>query len=363
MSGPLRQGVQGLRIAAGRRPAGGGAVSCDVPLRHTVPRDRRALVELDRADPAAGQPGPAHLRGHHGRRDRASGAGAVAHRRDRGRDHGRGRPMSRSPAASWSGAGSCSGSTPASSPDPTRRPCAPGSSAPSRFVQAVGASVYHELFALLGAVALFVLTYGQPNRVALWTYVILWVMHSSAKLNMFLGVPNLGAEMLPDHLAFLTSFMARKPHERALSRCRSPPGRRSRRCCSFGRAARGRAAFEIAGFADARVADGARRRRALVPGRSGGRQRAVEGVPAQCGGRPAGDRDAGRAGARGAHDAAPVPGEGARVLAAWRADPPHVCDSAEHRAPARMRSRPDASARSMRCRAWSGPRRTGSASS
>ena len=36
-------------------------------------------------------------------------------------------------------------------------------------------------------------------------------MHSSAKLNLFFGVPNLGAEMLPGHLAYLTSFMARRP--------------------------------------------------------------------------------------------------------------------------------------------------------
>ncbi len=94
---------------------------------------------------------------------------------------------------------------------PNKSACAPGSSAVSRLVQAIGASVYHELAAFLGAVALFALTHNQPNRVALWTYVILWLMHASAKLNLFLGVPNLGTEMLPNHLAFLSSFMARRP--------------------------------------------------------------------------------------------------------------------------------------------------------
>jgi putative photosynthetic complex assembly protein 2 len=94
---------------------------------------------------------------------------------------------------------------------PNRRPCTPDSGTLSRFVQAVGTSLYHELAALLGALALLGLTWGQPNQVALWTYLILWVMHSSAKLNLFLGVPNLGAEMLPSHLAFLTSFMRRRP--------------------------------------------------------------------------------------------------------------------------------------------------------
>lgn len=94
---------------------------------------------------------------------------------------------------------------------PNKSACAPGSGAPSRFVQALAASVHHEFASVLGGLALVVLTWGQPNKVALWTYVILWVMHASAKLNLFLGVPNLGADMLPEHLAFLTSFMARKP--------------------------------------------------------------------------------------------------------------------------------------------------------
>ena len=94
---------------------------------------------------------------------------------------------------------------------PNKAACAPGSSAVSRFAQAIRASVYHELAAILGAVALFALTHDQPNRFALWAYGVLWVMHASAKLNLFLGVPNLGAEMLPGHLAFLTSFMARRP--------------------------------------------------------------------------------------------------------------------------------------------------------
>jgi putative photosynthetic complex assembly protein 2 len=94
---------------------------------------------------------------------------------------------------------------------PVKRPCRPSSSAFSRFTQAVAASAWHEIAALLGAAVILVLTRDQPNRVALWTYLVLWLMHSSAKLNLFLGVPNLGAEMLPDHLAYLTSFMRRRP--------------------------------------------------------------------------------------------------------------------------------------------------------
>ncbi len=94
---------------------------------------------------------------------------------------------------------------------PRKTACAPESGRLSRFLQAMSASLYHELAAVLGAVALFALTHGRPNSLAFWTYFVLWAMHASAKLNVFLGVPNLGEEMLPDHLAYLTSYMKRRP--------------------------------------------------------------------------------------------------------------------------------------------------------
>ncbi len=94
---------------------------------------------------------------------------------------------------------------------PNRFACSPECRGSARFVQAANASLYHELAAVLGALVLLALTYGQPNRLALWTYLVLWAMHQSAKLNVFFGVPNWGEEMLPDHLAYLTSFMRRRP--------------------------------------------------------------------------------------------------------------------------------------------------------
>ena len=35
------------------------------------------------------------------------------------------------------------------------------------------------------------LTWGGANQVGTWTFLVLWVMRLSAKLNVFLGVPNL----------------------------------------------------------------------------------------------------------------------------------------------------------------------------
>jgi putative photosynthetic complex assembly protein 2 len=45
----------------------------------------------------------------------------------------------------------------------------------------------------------------------MWTFMILWGMRQSSKLNVFLGVRNLNEEFLPKHLMFLKSFMKRRP--------------------------------------------------------------------------------------------------------------------------------------------------------
>jgi len=94
---------------------------------------------------------------------------------------------------------------------PRRTACEPGLSGWPRFVEAARTSLYHELAICLGAALLVALLWGQPNQLGLWTYVVLWWMHQSAKLNIFFGVPNLGAELLPDHLRYLRSFMRQRP--------------------------------------------------------------------------------------------------------------------------------------------------------
>ena len=94
---------------------------------------------------------------------------------------------------------------------PRKDPCPPGLTGLPRFVEAVRTGLYHELACLIGAVAVLALTTGKANQVGAWTYVTLWWMHESAKLNLFFGAPNLGEELLPRRLAYLTSFMARRP--------------------------------------------------------------------------------------------------------------------------------------------------------
>jgi putative photosynthetic complex assembly protein 2 len=55
------------------------------------------------------------------------------------------------------------------------------------------------------------LTWNAPNQVGTWTFMILFGMHISAKLNVFLGVSNLNAEFLPAHLDFIRPFLTQKP--------------------------------------------------------------------------------------------------------------------------------------------------------
>lgn len=93
-----------------------------------------------------------------------------------------------------------------------RRAAAPvGASAWTRFRLGVAASIWHELAILATASAIVALTWHAPNQVGTWTFMLLWLMRTSAKLNVVLGVLNLGEEFLPPHLRYLLSFMARRP--------------------------------------------------------------------------------------------------------------------------------------------------------
>lgn len=76
---------------------------------------------------------------------------------------------------------------------------------------AIETILYHEL-AIAGTAGLVAgITYGAPNRFALWTFLLLWGMRISAKLNVFLGVRNLSEDWLPDQLKYLESYLRRAP--------------------------------------------------------------------------------------------------------------------------------------------------------
>jgi putative photosynthetic complex assembly protein 2 len=94
---------------------------------------------------------------------------------------------------------------------PRTHRCSHGCSGWRHFGHAIQASLYHEIAVLLGAALVIAVTWGGPNQFGMWTFVTLWWMHQSARLNVFLGVPNLNAEFLPLHLDHIKSFMTKKP--------------------------------------------------------------------------------------------------------------------------------------------------------
>ena len=80
-----------------------------------------------------------------------------------------------------------------------------------RFSQAVAAILWHELGILAGGLAIAAITWNAPNQVGLWTFAVLWIMRTSAKLNLFFGVRNLSEEFLPAHLTYMGTYFKRRP--------------------------------------------------------------------------------------------------------------------------------------------------------
>jgi putative photosynthetic complex assembly protein 2 len=93
---------------------------------------------------------------------------------------------------------------------PRRTALPPGTTGWPRFKASVMAILWHELAILAMGAIVVAITWGRPNQVGTATFVLLWVMRISAKLNLFLGVRNLSEEFLPEHLAYMASFFRRR---------------------------------------------------------------------------------------------------------------------------------------------------------
>ncbi len=78
------------------------------------------------------------------------------------------------------------------------------------FGHALQVNLYHEISIIAGGFIVIGLTWGGANQVGTWTYLLLWWMQLSAKLNVFLGVRNLSEEFLPDHMHYMKSFLRKK---------------------------------------------------------------------------------------------------------------------------------------------------------
>jgi len=93
---------------------------------------------------------------------------------------------------------------------PNRAPCPPGSRGRRRFALAWSAVAHHELALLAVAVGLGATLWDAPNQTGLLTFLTLFLARISAKLNVYLGVPNFTDEMLPEAMAHLRTYFARR---------------------------------------------------------------------------------------------------------------------------------------------------------
>ena len=99
---------------------------------------------------------------------------------------------------------------------PNRRPARPGLAGWARFRSAAASVMHHELAILVSGLAVLALTTKGGNDVGLWTFLVLWAMRLSAKLNIFVGVPNPGVSFLPDHLRYLAGSFPHRLGRRLL---------------------------------------------------------------------------------------------------------------------------------------------------
>jgi putative photosynthetic complex assembly protein 2 len=89
---------------------------------------------------------------------------------------------------------------------PNKQRCAHGCKGIKHFGHAVSANLWHELVVILFALLIWL----TGNTAATHCFIMLWLMHLSARLNVFLGVRNVSAEFVPDHMDVLKGFLRKR---------------------------------------------------------------------------------------------------------------------------------------------------------
>jgi putative photosynthetic complex assembly protein 2 len=94
---------------------------------------------------------------------------------------------------------------------PNRNPCPPGVRGWQRFRLAAATLIYHEVAMFLCLIVMAAATWSKANQTATLTFLLLFVMRLSAKLNIFAGVPHLSTEMMPERMRYLASYFRIAP--------------------------------------------------------------------------------------------------------------------------------------------------------
>jgi putative photosynthetic complex assembly protein 2 len=92
---------------------------------------------------------------------------------------------------------------------PRRGHADPGLVGIARFRQAAATVMHHEVALALTALLLISLSWDVPNQIGATVFVLMFAMRLMSKINLFVGVPNTTAEMLPEHLAYLRTYFGR----------------------------------------------------------------------------------------------------------------------------------------------------------
>jgi putative photosynthetic complex assembly protein 2 len=94
---------------------------------------------------------------------------------------------------------------------PWRSDCPPGARGWRRLKYALAAILHHEIAIVVAAALIAAATLDGTNRLGLWTFIALWAMRQSAKVNLFLGVRNTGENLLPARIDYMKSFFRKRP--------------------------------------------------------------------------------------------------------------------------------------------------------
>jgi putative photosynthetic complex assembly protein 2 len=94
---------------------------------------------------------------------------------------------------------------------PYDRPCPPGVEGWPRFLRAWGAIAYSEMALILATATIVVVAHGAANTTGMWTFVVLFAARVTAKLNVYLGVPNINDGFLPSPVRHLSTHFRKAP--------------------------------------------------------------------------------------------------------------------------------------------------------
>jgi putative photosynthetic complex assembly protein 2 len=94
---------------------------------------------------------------------------------------------------------------------PIKQGCPPGLQGWERFLRAWGTIAYSEMALIASVALLFFVSQGAENTFGLWTFVVLFAARITAKLNVYLGVPNINDHFLPGPVRHLSSHFRKAP--------------------------------------------------------------------------------------------------------------------------------------------------------